>query len=301
VIIDSHVHLWRYDAVAYDWILPEERAIQRDFLIPELHAELDHAGMDGVIAVQARQTLAETRALFALADVSPRIHGVVGWVPLADPAIGGQLDQLGAAGPLVGVRHVVQGEPDDGFLDRPDIARGLAETARRGLAYDLLVRGHQLPRAIRCADAHPALRCVLDHVGKPRCGPATGLARSPAPAEAFARWSRDLRELARRPNVWCKLSGLAYEAGRQWSAEGLRPYLDLAVEAFGPRRLLFGSDWPVCLVHATYRAWLAAVRTTIAALSRDEQASILGDAACAAYRLDARAVRSRAALSEAKP
>ncbi len=299
MIIDSHVHLWRYDAVDYHWIRPEERAIQRDFLLPELHAELDHAGVDGVIAVQARQTLAETRALLAHAGASPRIHGVVGWAPLADPAIGGQLDQLGSLGPLVGVRHVVQGEPDDGFLDRPDIARGLAETSRRGLAYDLLVHGHQLPRAIRCADAHPELRCVLDHVGKPRCRPATGSAR--ATAEAFTQWSRDLRELARRPNAWCKLSGLAYEAGPQWSAAGLRPYLDLAVEAFGPRRLLFGSDWPVCLVHATYRSWLEAVRTTIAALSRDERASILGAAARAAYRIDAQAARSRAALSEVKP
>jgi L-fuconolactonase len=295
VIIDAHVHLWRFDPAEYSWIQPDERAIRRDFLIPELHAELDHAGVDGVIAVQARQTLAETNALFALAERSARIRGVVGWLPLADPAIGERLDEFRAAGPLVGVRHVVQGEPDADFLDRADIARGLAAVAARGLSYDLLVRDHQMPQAIRCVDRHPGLRCVLDHLGKPRCRPGRGL------AEAVARWSRDLRELARRPQVWCKLSGLPYEAGPQWSVDGLRPYLDTALEAFGPRRLLFGSDWPVCLVHATYRAWLEAIRTTIAGASADERASVLGGAACAAYRLDAHSAPSRATLTEARP
>lgn len=276
MIIDAHHHLWRFDPAEYGWIGESDHALRRDFALPELHAELAAAGVAGTVAVQARQSLEETAWLLGLAGGSPRIRGVVGWVPLADPAIDEHLAALTADRRLVGVRHVVQGESDPRFLLRPAIARGLAALPGRGLAYDLLVREHQLPQAIACVDAHPDLRFIVDHAAKPdfRAG--------------LEPWAGRMRELARRPSVWCKLSGLALEAGAGWTVDRLRPWIDVLLEAFGPSRLMFGSDWPVCLLATGYGRWLESVRTLIAGLTVDERAAILGRTAVTAYRLEDR-------------
>lgn len=280
MIIDSHCHLWRFREDEYPWIGPHERSLRRDWLPRDLRVRCTAAGIDGVVAVQARQSLVETEWLLTLARGEPAILGVVGWVPLADPELGARLDAL-ASPALVGARHVVQGEADPDFLARPAVARGLEALADRGLAYDLLVLAGQLPQAIRCADAHPRLRCVLDHGAKPLLRPA------PAARAAFGGWAAGIRELARRPNAWCKLSGLLTEAGPGWSATGLRPWLDVLLEAFGPGRLLFGSDWPVCLATAEGEAWLELVRDLLAPLSATERALVMGGTARAVYRLPA--------------
>jgi L-fuconolactonase len=274
VIIDAHHHLWRFDPPQYDWIAPGDQVLRRDFILPELDAACAEAGVDGTVAVQARQSLDETLWLLGLARRSRRIRGVVGWVPLADPALADLLAGL-AAGPrtLVGVRHVVQGEADPAFLLRPDIARGIGRLAGAGLVYDLLVREHQLGQAIACVDAHPDVTFVLDHAAKP--GPGD-----------LSAWSAGIRDLARRANVHCKLSGLALEAGLDWSVAGLRCAVGVLLEAFGPGRLLYGSDWPVCLLATGYCRWLAAVEELIASCTAAERAAILGGNATTVYRLE---------------
>jgi L-fuconolactonase len=285
--IDAHHHLWRFSPEEYGWIGPGDLSIRRDFLLPELHAELAAAGIEGSVVVQARQSLTETRWLLELASASPRLRGVVGWAPLADPGLPGILDTLEGlpgAGRLVGFRHVVQEETDPGFLLRPAFSRGLAELAARGLAYDLLVKPHQLGQALACVDAHPGLGFIVDHAAKPRFARPAG-----RPAEAPlldpGTWAEGMRVLAERPNVACKFSGLALEAGHGWTVDSLRPCLDTLLDCFGPSRLMFGSDWPVCLLATGYRPWLAAVETLIAGLSDSERAAILGGTAERAYRL----------------
>ncbi|MEI6387345.1 MAG: amidohydrolase family protein [Spirochaetota bacterium] len=276
MIIDAHHHLWRYSPGEYPWISEGDHAIGRDFGLSELHAELDAAGVAGTIAVQARQSLDETRWLLDLAAASGRIFGVVGWAPIAEPGIGDLLDSLGEPR-LVALRHVVQDEADPDFLLRPAFARGLAALPARCLAYDLLVKPGQLPMVIACVDDHPMLRFVVDHAAKPDFSGG---------APAFESWARDMRALAERPNVYCKLSGLALEAGPAWSVEMLRPVFDLLLECFGPSRLLFGSDWPVCLLVTSYIQWLATIGVLIETLTETEKASVLGQSARRAYRLE---------------
>lgn len=275
--LDAHVHLWRYHADEYRWIEPTQTVLCRNHLPETTLPVLAASGIAGCIAVQARQSLAETQALLAHAARHPAIAGVVGWVPLVDPALPALLARLRDPR-LVGVRHVVQDEPDPGFLARPAIRQGLASVAAAGLSYDLLLRPHQLEAGLAVVDAFPQLRCILDHGGKPACTPRT------APAVRQA-WARQLRAYAARSNTWCKLSGLALEAGPGWTAEGLRPWVEELLAAFGPRRVLYGSDHPVCLLATSYAGWLGAVRGWIAGLSPDEQAAILGGAARDAYRL----------------
>ncbi len=273
MIIDAHHHLWRFDPVEFAWIGADDHALRRDFTLPDLQSELSASGIDGSVAVQARQNLTETMWLLAMARRSPLIRGVVGWVPLADPAVGEILSMLAEDPRLVGVRHVVQGEADPEFLLRPGIARGIACLAEHDLVYDLLVRDHQLPQAIACVDAHPSVRFTLDHAGKPSF------------RSGLEPWASRIHELARRPNVFCKLSGLATEAGPDWSIHQLRPWVEVLINAFGPRRLLFGSDWPVCLLATSYTRWLDAVRAQIVGLTTDERAAVLGGTARSIYLL----------------
>lgn len=276
MILDSHHHLWRYTAAEYGWIDDAMAAIRRDFLPPDLEATLAAAGVDGAISVQARQTLAETRWLLDLAQSCARIRGVVGWVPLCEPRVAAVLEELSAYPALRGVRHVVQGEPDDAFMLRPDFNRGLATLRRFGLVYDILILERQLPAALACVDQHPDQPFVVDHIAKPRIREGV-----------LEPWASRLRELARRPQVCCKLSGLVTEADyRHWTVDQLRPYLLTVLECLGPERVLFGSDWPVCLVACTYGRWLALVRDAIADLSPSEQAAILGGNAARIYGVD---------------
>lgn len=275
MIIDAHHHLWRFAPAQYGWIAPGDTALRQDFLLPELERACAANHIDRTVAVQARQSLDETCWLLGLAARSPRIAGVVGWVPLADPDLADVLAPLVAGGRLKGVRHAVQGEANPAFLLRPEITRGLRALPACDLAYDLLVLHHQLGQAAACVDGHPRLHFVLDHAAKP-----------PYASGDLIAWERDLRELARRPNVWCKLSGLATETGgRRWNAGTLSRSVEVLLDAFGPRRLLFGSDWPVCLLATGYDRWLATVQGFIAALSTDERAAILGGNATTVYRL----------------
>ncbi len=272
--IDAHHHLWKYSPEEYGWIGEGMGALRRDFLPGDLEAELRVCGIDGAIAVQARQTLEETEWLLELAESSPVMRGVVGWVPLAGDGFTETLEGLLARPKLKGLRHVIQDEPDAGFMRREDFNRGVGLIGDR-LVYDILIYERQLPQAIELVDRHPGQRFVLDHLAKPRIGEGQ-----------LEPWATGIREMARRRNVWCKLSGMVTEADWQrWSVEGLRPYFDTVLEAFGPGRLLYGSDWPVCLLAADYGRWFGTVETLVGGLSAEEQAQILGRNAVEVYRL----------------
>ena len=270
--VDSHHHLWLYTPEEYGWIDATMAALQRDFLPADLPQAT--VGIDATIAVQARQTLEETHWLLSLAAQSPIIRGVVGWAPIAAEDFPRTLDSIRQNPLLKGLRHVVQAEPD-GFLDDSAFNRGIATLLPTNLVYDILIFARQLPEATRFLDRHPNQPFVLDHIAKPDIK-----------ANDFASWNLAIRDLARRPNVTCKLSGMVTEADWQtWSPAQLQPYFDTVLEAFGPSRLMFGSDWPVLTVASTYAQWVETVDTWLAPLSPTERAAIEGETATRIYRL----------------
>jgi L-fuconolactonase len=278
LVIDAHHHLLDPARFDYPWLTPELEAIDRRFAPEDLAPELATAGIDRSILVQTIGSLEETREFLATAAAVPFIAGVIGWVDLADPGVSGTLDEL-RGGPgggwLVGIRHQVHDEPDPDWLLRPDVRRGLAAIEAAGLAYDLLVRPRELPAALVVAREMPALRFVIDHLAKP-----------PIRSGAIEPWASLLRPFGELPNVSCKLSGLVTEAEpATWQVDDLAPYVEITLETFGPRRLLFGSDWPVCLLAASYADVVAAARDLTADLSIAERAAVFGGAAEAAYRL----------------
>ena len=274
--IDAHQHFWNYDAAEYPWIGESMKHLRRDFLPPDLARAQAKVGLDGSIAVQARQSLEESRWLLGLADESAIIRGVVGWVDLQSATVGRDLAGLARHPRFVGVRHVVQDEPDNDFMLRPDFLRGLGELSHFNLAYDLLIFPKQLPAAIQLVDRHPQLPFVLDHLAKPLIAGTPPLG-----------WRHDLAELARRPNVHCKFSGLVTEVpGFAWTPELLWPYFDVALETFGAGRLMFGSDWPVCLVASDYTRWHRFVASCVTGLAPGERDSVLGGTAVKFYRLN---------------
>lgn len=273
--VDAHFHLWRYDPAELDWITDEMAALRRDFLADELARVFGQNGVRGGVAVQARSSLAETDFLLAQQAASSAILGVVGWVDLRAPDVGAVLERY--AGKLVGVRHIVQAEPDDHFLLRRDFQRGVALLDRFGMTYDILIYPRHLPAACAFADRNPELRLVVDHLAKP-----------PIKAGAVEPWASDFRALARRPNVFLKVSGMVTEADwAAWTPAQLRVYLDVAFEAFGPGRILFGSDFPVCLLAASYAQVIQVVADHVAALSEAERARVMADNAVEFYRLPA--------------
>ena len=275
MVIDSHHHFWHYTDADYGWIPPEWSVIKRDFLPADLQREITTAGVDGVISVQARQSLVETEWLLDLAARHPFIRGVVGWVPLIDPAIETHLDRFAAAPKLRALRHVLQGEPDDGYMLRADFNRGISALTRRGLTYDILILERHLPATITFVDRHPNQVFILDHIAKPRIG-----------ASELEPWAKNIRELARRPNVACKLSGMVTEADvATWTPSQLKPYFDVVLDAFGPQRLLFGSDWPVCLAGVSYSGWKQTVESLLRGITPRERAAIFGGNAIDIYRL----------------
>jgi L-fuconolactonase len=264
--VDAHQHFWRYDAAQYGWIDESMAALRRDFLPRDLEPEITRAGFDACVAVQARQSLDETRWLLSLADVHPLIAGVVGWVDLQSADVDRDLEALGRHPKLVGIRHIAQSEPDDRFLLRPAFLRGLARLEEFGLAYDILIYSRHLAVAAELAALLPRQRFVLDHLAKPDI---RGGER--------AVWERDFRALGARPNVWAKLSGLVTEADwTRWDAADLRPYLDAAFDCFGAERLMIGSDWPVCTVAADYQRTIAVVVDYVANRPADERDAVLG-------------------------
>jgi len=283
--IDAHQHFWRYDALEYGWIDDSMAGLRRDFLPADAEREMRRSGFDASVAVQARQTLQETRWLLQLADAHPFIAGVVGWCDLQAPDVRLQLEELAGHPKLVGVRHIVQTEPDDEFLLRPAFGRGVALLEEFGLAYDLLVYRRHLPVATAFAGRFAGQRLVLDHLAKPEV--RRGEIRV---------WSAEVRKLAACPNVWCKLSGLVTEADwAAWKPEQLRPYLDVAFECFGVDRLMIGSDWPVCTVASDYGRTMAVVVEYLADRPQRERDAVLGGNAQRFWNLDlARSVGDQA-------
>jgi len=272
--VDAHQHFWRYTGEEFGWIDDPMAAIRRDFMPADLLPRMNEAGIDATVAVQARQSLEETEWLLQLAGEHDWIAGVVGWAPLAGPDAEEALGRLSANAKLKGVRHVLQGEADEYFQGK-EFNAGIGLLSRYSLTYDVLVFERQLPAAIQFIDRHPNQPFVLDHIAKPRIA-----ARETEP------WRTQIQELARRPHVVCKLSGMVTEADfHSWSLEDLRPYVETVLEAFGPRRLLFGSDWPVCTVASSYSGWVGVVNALLSDLSPDEQESVFGGNAAEFYRL----------------
>jgi L-fuconolactonase len=266
--IDAHMHFWKYDPAQYEWIDETMLPLRRDFLPADAEIEMRAAGFDGCVAVQAQQAIDETQWLLALADEHPFIAGVVGWVDLQSPDVDAQLAAVAGHPKLVGVRHIVQAEPD-GFLARPAFRRGVARLERVGLAYDVLVYARQLPEAVDFVAAFPGQRFVLDHLGKPDIR-----------AGAFDEWRRSLDRLAAFPNVFAKLSGLVTEADwHRWTPAELHRYINAALDSFGAERLMIGSDWPVCTVAGTYGAVMDVVKTALAGRTAAERDAVLGETA----------------------
>lgn len=274
MIIDAHHHFWHYEPSKYAWIDERMGVLRRDFTTADLAAEIDGI-VDGVITVQARQDVEETLWLLDEAREAPFVLGVVGWVPLTAADVEDEIARLAEDSPLVGIRHVLQDEPDDAFMLRPDFNRGIEALAPFGLVYDVLVYERHLENVLEFVDRHPEQIFVLDHVGKPRIGEGR-----------TDPWSTNLRRLAEREHCYCKVSGMVTEASwTEWTADALLPYLDIVFESFGPERLMFGSDWPVCLLACEYRRWYHILEDYTSELSESEYDRFWGGTAAKAYRL----------------
>jgi L-fuconolactonase len=274
--IDAHHHLWDLAARPQDWLDGLE-PIRRDFGEADLRAVTGAAGIDATVLVQVLPDVQETVEFLALAGRSDLVSGVVGWVDLTAPDVAEQLDRLrrGPGGDrLVGVRHLVEPEPDPDWLVRPDVLAGLRAVRDAGLVYDVLTRPHQLPAAVTAAKAVPDLVFVLDHLSKPDIA-----------GRVLEPWAVRLAELAALPNVVAKVSGLVTEAGPQWTVDDLRPFVDIALEAFGPSRLMVGTDWPVCLLAASYDEVLDSARQVTGGLTAAELDQVFGGTATRVYGL----------------
>ncbi len=273
--IDAHQHYWRFDPARDSWITPDMRVLQRDFLPADAMPLLAAAGMDAVVAVQASQSEAETDFLLSLAADHQIISGVVGWVELRAPDLAARLARWNGNSRLKGFRHIAQGEPDD-FLARPEVVSGIQHLGEAGFTYDILIYPRQLAAAESLVARCPGVRFILDHCAKPAI--ASG---------EIDGWRTGLTALARHTNVSCKLSGLVTEANwHTWRPAQLDPYLDAAAEAFGTERLMFGSDWPVCMLAAEYAAVVDVITRWSDRLTSSERESLFGDAARVVYRLD---------------
>ena len=273
--IDAHQHFWTYSAQEYEWIDDSMAIIRGDFLPEDLEPELRRNDFQGTVAVQARQMLEETRWLLELAERSSRILGVVGWVDLCSPECRSQLKRFSANPKLVGIRHIVQGEPDDRFLLREDFLRGISLLEEFDLAYDILIYTKHLPVTAEFVERFPRMRFVLDHLAKP-----------PIKSHQIESWAAGIRRLAAFPNVSCKLSGLVTEADwKRWKPGDITPYLDVAFETFGSSRLMIGSDWPVCLVASAYGRTLDLVKSYIQHYPAETREAVLGGNAQRFWRL----------------
>jgi L-fuconolactonase len=275
VCIDAHHHLWRYRPPGPAWMADGMESLRRDFLINDLRAVTADAGVTGTVVVEAERTLEGTAWLSQVAATSDLICGVVGWAPLTGRSVISELERIASLPKLKAIRHPLHDEPDDQFMLRDDFNRGIAVLKRFDLRYDILIFEKHLPQTIELVDRHPAQIFVLDHVAKPRIRDRT-----------LSPWRENIRELARRENVYCKLSGMVTEAEwPTWSKEDLSPYIETALEAFTPKRIMFGSDWAVASLASSYRRWIDTVRDAIVQLSTTERKWILGETAIDAYAL----------------
>ncbi len=273
--IDAHHHLWRYTAAEYGWIDNAMPQLQRDYTPADLSRVMKSARIDGAIAVQARQTLEETYELLSLAEVHSYIEAVVGWAPIASKDFPSYVEDFAAHPKLRGLRHVVQSEPDDDFILGSEFNRGIDAMLPAGLVYEILIYERHLPQATKFVDAHPNQLFVVDHIAKPRIR-----------EQILSPWKERIQELARRENVFCKVSGMATEADwHAWTEAELHPYLDTVFDAFGADRLMMGSDWPVCLLATEYAQWFGFLDRYTAALSEHEREQFCGGTANRAYRL----------------
>jgi L-fuconolactonase len=280
--VDAHHHFWDPARATYPFLTDELVAIRRRFGPEDLRPHLEATGMERTILVQTRSDLGETREFLATAAATSFVAGVVGWVDLTYPGIADTLAEL-RSGPggawLVGIRHQVHDEPDKAWIARPDVRRGIAAVGAAGHPYELLVRAREMPDALATARALPDVRFVIDHLAKP-----------PIASGAFEPWAELLRPFGSAPNVWCKVSGLVTE--NDWATgrpEDLVPYVRHALEVFGPDRLMFGSDWPVCLLAASYEDVVASTRNALAGLALTEMERVFGLTATAVYGLSATA------------
>lgn len=276
MLIDAHHHLWKHNDRDYDWMNGDRlQPLRRDFLAEDLVDATKNSDVQGTVLVQVRQSLVETEWLLNIASRSSLVQGVVGWAPLSSPEVKALLEQSAIDPKLKGIRHILQDEPDDSFMLRDDFNRGVALLKDFGLVYDILIFERHLPQSIEFVDRHPNQVFVLDHVAKPRIKD-----------NELSPWAERVGELAKRENVFCKVSGMVTEADwGSWSARQLRPYFDVVLAAFGPGRLMYGSDWPVLTLAGDYDAWVRTFQSFIAELSPDEQNRISSGTARQVYRL----------------
>jgi L-fuconolactonase len=279
VIVDAHHHFWDPGLAEYPWMTDALAPIRRRFGPEDLAPLLARMSVDRTVLVQTRASVTETVEFLATAAATPFIAGVIGWVDLTDAAVADAIAAL-RSGPggerLVGIRHQVHDESDPAWLFRPEVRRGIAAVGRAGLAYDLLVRARELPAALLAVRALPDVRFVIDHLAKP-----------PIRDGELQPWADRLASFGELPNAWCKVSGMVTEADPvTWRPGEIGPFVDHAVQVFGPDRLMFGSDWPVCLIAATYERVHEVARDCLGRLSAVEQAAIFGDNAVRAYKLD---------------
>jgi L-fuconolactonase len=274
--IDSHQHFWRYDPVRDAWITDAIAPLQRDFLPEHLAGELAGNGMDASIAVQADQSENETMFLLDLAEANNRIVGVVGWIDLLSSRLADRLEHFSHFPKLRGFRHIAQAEPDDRFLARANFVKGVAQLRPFGFTYDILIYPKQLPAAIELVTHFPEQRFVIDHCAKPEIK-----------AGKTEPWATQMRKIAQNQNVFCKVSGLVTEVDwKSGKVDDFKPYLDIVFDAFGPDRLMFGSDWPVCLLAATYRQVRQLIEDYVTGFSQADKKKIFGGNAARFYNLE---------------
>lgn len=275
MVIDAHQHFWKYNPARHGWINDEMSAIRRDFLPKELEQIYRHNDIDGCVAVQVDQTEGETEYMLAFSRMYDFIKGIVGWVDLQAPNINERLDYFSTEEKVKGFRHIVQGESDPNFLLGQDFCRGIGELASRNFTYDILVYHHQLIQVEPFVAKFPKQMFIIDHIAKPAIAKGE-----------IDQWSKYMRSIAKHPNVYCKLSGMVTEADyNSWTYDQIAPYIDEVLECFGSSRVVYGSDWPVCLVAATYEEQFGVVHKAIEKLSAAEKKQILGENAIRFYHL----------------
>jgi L-fuconolactonase len=275
--IDSHQHFWRYNPARDAWITDEMALLKHDFLPEQFAQESAANGIDASVAVQADQSENETEFLLELAKKNERIVGVVGWVDLLSPHAAERLEHFSHFEKLRGFRHIAQSEKDDGFLARDDVVKGVAQLRQFGFTFDILIYSRQLPAAIELVSRLPEQRFVIDHIAKPEIR-----------AKKTEPWAAQMRQIAQNNNVFCKVSGMVTQADwHNWKPEDFKPYLDVVFEAFGTERLMFGSDWPVCLVAASYRQAKQLIDDYVRGFSEADKGKIFGRTAERFYGLKA--------------
>tara|TARA_R110002167_G_scaffold37237_8_gene116793 strand:- start:187 stop:1017 length:831 start_codon:yes stop_codon:yes gene_type:complete len=275
MVIDSHQHFWIYEPTKHSWIDDEMSNIRKNFLPADLKKVYVENDIDGCVAVQADQTLEETDFLLQLSRENDFVKGIVGWVDIRDPNIDEVLEKYHRYKKVKGFRHIVQGEPDHNFLLRPNFLRGISYLEKYGYTYDILVFPHQLGATLEFVKQFPHQKFVIDHMAKPYIKDSF-----------YDGWAAMMNEIAKHPNVHCKVSGMITEADyKTWTPRQIVPYIEVVLNAFGPERLMFGSDWPVCLVAGTYGQVKSLVTDFIKTLSPTEQASIMGNNAIEFYNL----------------